>query len=243
MKVLEKTLDVVECLDDDGAAELGTIAERTGLPRSTVHHHLADLERRGFVVNDDGTYHIALRFLEIGERARRRSHLFQTAQSEIDELSQSLDRPVALCVLEQDQVVVLDTRGEDPGIPVTLHAGQHLPLHATAPGKAILDASKDRTLLDGQTLEAYTEHTVTDREAIAAAVTRASERGYAVAREERWPGRCGIAAPFSTRGGGLAAAIEVALTPERARDVDLDEFAAKIERAVSVIDIKSDYSR
>lgn len=243
MKSLEKTLDVLECLDDDGAAELRTIADRTGLPRSTVHHHLSTLERRGLVLNEEGSYRIALRFLEIGERARRRTHLFQTARSEIDELSQSLDWPVTLCVLEQGQVVVLDTRGEDPGVPVTLHAGQHLPLHATAPGKAILDVNKDWNLLEEKALEEYTDNTLTDVETIVAAVEQAGEQGYAVAREERWMGRCGIAVPFSPGKDGLAAAVEVALSPDQVQETNLNDLAAEIDQTVSVIDIKSDYSQ
>lgn len=245
MKTLEKTFDIVDCLESSSVAKLGTIAERTGLPRSTVHHHLAILERRGFVVNEGGTYRLTLRFLDIGERTRRRTQLFQTARSEIDELSQSIDRPVTVFVLEHGQAVVLYTYGGDSGLPITLHAGQHLPLHATAAGKAMLSTNEAETyeeLMDGINLRAYTEHTITDVEALDTAVGWAADQGYSIAKEELWNRRCSIAVPFSSGQDSLVAAVEVALTPNEIQEADHDELAAKIDRTVSVIDIKSDYS-
>lgn len=245
MKALEKTFDIVDCLASSGSSELGAIASRTDLPRSTVHHHLKDLEERGFVVNDGGTYRLGLRFLDVGERIRRRSELFQIVQSEIDELAQATDNPVTVFVLEQGHAVVLYTSGENPSLPTTLHAGQHLPLHATAAGKAILstgaDASGEAPIAHTR-LESYTENTLTEERALEAAVRRTADRGYAIAEEERWSGRCGIAIPFSPGGDNPVAAVEVSLPPAAMAEADLDGLAAEVERTVSVIDIKSDYS-
>lgn len=246
MQALEKTFDIVECLEASGPVKLSGIAERMDMARSTVHHHLADLERRGFVVNDDGTYRLTLRFLDIGERVRRRRQLFQTARSEIDELSQAVGRPVTITILEQNQAVVLYSRGEDPRIPVSLHPGQHLPLHATATGKAILGSLREsprNELMAQIDLRAFTDNTITDIETLEAESQLVVNQGYAYAEEERWNGRCGIAVSFSPGQDGPMAAVEVSFTSDAVNAIDQDDLASDIHQSVSVIDIKSDYSQ
>lgn len=245
MKALEKTFDIVDYLATSGSSELGEIASRTDLPKSTVHHHLNDLEKRGFVINDGGTYRLGLRFLDIGEQTRRRSELFQIVQSEIDELAQTTHYPVTVFVLEQGHAVVLYTSGENPSLPTTLHAGQHLPLHATAAGKAILSArggAAGETTRELARLESYTENTITDAHTLEAEVRQTMDRGYAIAEEERWHDRCGIAVPFSPESDNLVAAVEVSFSPEAMAETDFDGLAGEVERTVSVINIKSDYS-
>lgn len=244
MKALQKTFRIVDALEASGPCELGTIADRTDLPRSTVHHHLSALEENGFVVNSDGTYRLALRFLDLGEEVRRRTELFQIAKSEIDELADRIAHPVNLFVAENDRAVVLYTHGENPAIPISLYPGQHIALHATAAGKVLLsirDGAFDEQLRP-DALRSFTEHTITDPERLTAVLREATDQGYATARQERWRGRAGLAVPLTPGGKLTNAAIEVALEPEAFDDVDREELAAELQQTANVIDIKSDYS-
>lgn len=245
MKTLKKTFRIIYELSAMGPSELGTIADRTDLPRSTVHHHLSALEENGFAVNTGGIYHLSMKFLDVGEQVRRRKELFEIARSEIDELADRIDRPVTLFILEHGSAVVLYTRNEDPAIPITLYPGQHFPLHATAAGKALL--SDQENPFSGnhfQTggLSSFTEQTITDQDMLTKTLREATNQGYTISREERWNGRCSIAVPFSPKGDTPYAAIETALTPEQFQEINRSELVIELQQTANVIDIKSDYS-
>ncbi|WP_167768534.1 IclR family transcriptional regulator [Haloarcula amylovorans] len=246
MKVLEKTCDILDCLSSAGSLELGAIAAQTDLPRSTVHHHLTTLEKRGFVINDRGTYRLGLRFLDIGEKTRQRTDLFQIVQSEIDELAQTMNTQVTVFILEQNHAVALYTSGENPGLPTTLHAGQHLPLHATASGKALLSEKIEKG--DGIPMEdlrmySYTKNTITEEDTLKTVIRRVANQGYAITKEERWTGQCGIAVPFSPTGENLVASVGTSLTSDEIEQADLHDLVSDIKQTVNVIEIKSDYSQ
>ncbi|QLG61058.1 IclR family transcriptional regulator [Halorarum salinum] len=244
VKTLEKTVEIIDGLDANGPCTPSALAARTGLPRSTVYHHLSTLAENGFVVNTDGTYRLALRFLSIGETVRRGMELFDIARTEIDELASRIDLPVGLYVSEYDQAVLLYDRGENPSVPATVHVGDHLPLHTTAAGKALLSIQAEREA-DGVGDEArrsYTDRTITDPSTLESSLSGIADRGYATACGERWNGRCSLAVALAYGDESDAAAIEIELSPEQFDDLDHGELASEVQRTASVIEIKSDYS-
>lgn len=245
MKALKKTFRIIDKLDTLGPSKLGTVADRTNLPRSTVHHHLSALEENGFVVNTGGIYRLSMKFLDVGEQVRRRKELFEIARSEIDELADRIDQPVTVFILEHGSAVVLYTRGENPAIPITPYPGQHFPLHATAAGKALLSDQDDPfsgNHIQTKGLPSFTEQTITDQDRLAKTLREATIQGYAISREERWEGRCSIAVPLSPRGDTSSVAIETVLTPEQFQEINRSELVVELQQTANVINIKSDYS-
>lgn len=55
------------------------MAEFLGFSKSPVYVHLATLEGQGFVVSEDGTYRLGLRFLNLGESVKRAQSLYEAA--------------------------------------------------------------------------------------------------------------------------------------------------------------------
>lgn len=246
VKTLEKTAAIIHALEESHIATPASLSDRIDIPRSTIHHHLAVLEHQGFVVNEEGEYRLSLRFLDIGERIRKEIPLYEIAQTEIDELAERIKYPVALFVEEHDEAVALYIAGESPSVPITLHAGQSLPLHATAAGKAILCQRSDSEIdeiTESGSVNAFTEETITDTEDLWAELKLARERGFAIASEERWRGRSSIAAPIPTDVSSRRAAVELSLSPDELREVDKTELGGVLQQTANVIEIKSDYSR
>lgn len=245
VKTLEKTAAILEALEESYVATPTLLSNQLEIPRSTIHHHLAILERYGLVVNEDGKYRLSLRFLDIGEQVRNGMSLYEIAPTEVDELAERVQYPAALYIAEHDAAVALYIAGGDPTIPTTLHAGQRLPLYATAAGKALLcqrPESEVAEFIETAELREFTEETLTDCETLRSDLQTAQERGFAIASEERWTGRSSVAVRIPTSVETRSAALELALPPEEFREADETELASNLQKSSKVIEIKSDYS-
>ena len=92
---------------------------------------------------------------------------------------------VGLAVFADDQrhgKVVARQEGNGP-VTVTPEIGYAFPLHATAPGKALLaflSADERRRVIAGLTLEHFTETTITDEAVLHATLEADWERGYSI---------------------------------------------------------------
>jgi len=245
VKTLEKTFAILDALREAGPSGTTDLAERLELPRSTIHHHLQMLESHRYVVNNGGTYRLALRFLETGQQIRHENKLFTVGQSEINELTDSIGYPVGMYVKEHKSAVVLLRAGIDTTISISLYPGRHLPIYATAAGKVLLSSalgeSRTAKLEDlSLELEEYTENTITTPEKLAADIRATNERGYAIATGERWDDRCSVAVPVQG-GGAQPAALEVAVPSDEFDESTLEILRTELLQTVNVIEIKSGY--
>ncbi len=84
-------------------------------------------------------------------------------------------------------------------------------------------------------LERFTEHTITSRQALTAELAESAARGYAINNEERYAGVSAIAAPVLSASGRAHSAIglqgpSVRLTPTR-----LEELAPLVQNAATEV--------
>jgi IclR family acetate operon transcriptional repressor len=92
---------------------------------------------------------------------------------------------------------------------MSVRLGARAPLHASGVGKAMLaalDADAAAALPGREPLTRYTDHTITDREALQAELAASRARGFAIDDEEHALGlRCAAAAIFDENGRPWAA--------------------------------------
>lgn len=216
VKATATSFRVVDALVDLGGAGVTELADHLDLSKSGVHNHLTTLEALGYVVRDGDTFRASLRFLETGARVARDQRLYEVSADEIHRLARASGVAAGAFVLEGDRVICLyGAAGGKVERPI-LEAGDALPLHCTAPGKAILAASPAGTaesLLDGD-LRQYTDSTVTDRDELREELQRVRARGLAFDREEHEPSVRGIAATVDDADGRLLGAVGVVSSTE-----------------------------
>ncbi|WP_253737519.1 IclR family transcriptional regulator [Halohasta salina] len=203
MRILETLVD----LDGGGVT---AIAEALDRSKSSVHDHLQTLVGLGVVVKDGHEYRLGLRFLRLGEFARSQYPMYEAGIEEVQQLSTAAGCAAGMAVLEGDSVVCLHHRlGPEAGSP-RLAAGDRLPVHCTAPGKAILAAlpeARREDILADHPFAAGTDQSHAKRADLAAELRTVTARGLAVDREEWEPDRRGIAATVTGPDGGVAGAI------------------------------------
>lgn len=217
MKSLRKTSAVLDCFTrETSRLTLAEIAERTGLPKTTVHRQLAALREIGFLVQDGrrDTYRLGFRLLALGGVVLADVDLMRHAGEPAGILAGQSGEAVHICVFDGRNVVSIERR-EMEGARNEIVRIEREPPHCTSTGKAILSTldgtARDRLIADltgGGDLPRFGPNTITDRSRLARELDACRARGYAVDDEERNPGvRC-VGAPIR-RHGTVVGAISV----------------------------------
>lgn len=216
VQATETSCRVLDAVVETDGATLAALVHRLDHSKSSIHNHLRTLEQLGLLVRDGQTYRPSLRFLEIGTGARRQFALYQHGRTQAVKLSNVTGLSASLLVLEQERLACLFTATANNVEQPTVAAGDVLPLHCTAPGKAILsEQPRDvaTELLPGAELPAYTENTITSTDELLAALDEIRSQGWAADREEWQRGVQSLAATVTDTGGHLHGALCVTGPP------------------------------
>jgi DNA-binding IclR family transcriptional regulator len=246
VKSVETAFRIVEALHDRGSAGVTELADALAYPKSTVHNHLQTLERNEYVVNDDGTYRVGCRFLELGTHARDRRAIYEVARPEAERIAEETGEISGVVVEEHGRGVFVHRAKGDRAVHVDTYAGKRIYLHGAALGKAILaHLPEDRVdeIVDKHGLPALTENTITDREELGEALAEVRETGIAFDDEERLDGLRSVGAAVTNPDGDVLGAISIAGPTTRLQDDRFREEIPEVVRsAVNVIDLNITYS-
>lgn len=240
------TFRVIETLHDLNGAGVAELATELEMPKSTVHDHLQTLTEAEYLINENGTYHVGARFLELGGFARSQMKLYQVASPEIKKLAEETGEHANLLIEEHGKGIFLNKVKGPDAVNLDTHIGKRVHLHTTALGKAILsrlpEAEVDE-IIDQHGLPAVTEQTVTDKDELKARLTEIRNRGYAIDDEERVLGMRCVAAPICDEEGNPIGAISVSGPTNRFNDeVFEDEIPKNVLSTANVIEVNMTYS-
>lgn len=200
LAVLEAVLDAATPV---GIAEL---AERTGIPKPSMHRLVANLIAEGLLRTEPFSNAVApgARVTALLCRAQAASWPGGPVRAVMDELVGAVRETCNLGVLDRDAVLYVERVECDWPIRVQLGAGSRVPLHASAIGKllwAYLPARARRRLLDSLPRPALTANTLTDAEALERQFKDIRRQGYALNDAENTDGLIGLAVPVRLGGG------------------------------------------
>lgn len=203
---------IVECLRDSEGLTITEIADRTGYAKSTVHRHLGTLADLEYITRQNDQYHVGLRFLDLGQRARTRYDGYKLAREKVEEIAEQTGERAQFLVREHGKAVYIHRAfGEravhtDPGI------GSRVPLHATSAGKAIL-AEMDETqmfeIIEQSDFEPITDQTTTDPDELLSELDQIRERGYSTNHQENLKGLHAVGSVVTGPEGDVVGALSV----------------------------------
>jgi DNA-binding IclR family transcriptional regulator len=246
VKSVKKTFEIVGTIQELNGASLTELSREMGIPQSTAHNYLKSLEESEYLVNEDGTYHVGIRFLEHGAYARDRRKIYDTARPEVNKLATETGELANLLVEEHGRgSYLLRARGVD-AVQVEAHVGTRVYLHSTALGKAILaHMPEDRReeILDRHGLPERTARTTTDRGQLREELAEIRDRGYAYDDEERLEGLRCVAAAVRSNSGRVLGAVSVSGPTNRLRGERFrQELPSKLLEVVNVIELNITHS-
>ena len=238
------SFEILEALVDMEGAGVSELAAKLDIPKSTTHNHLQTLVGKKYIIREDDTYHIGLRFLRLGEYSRTRTPLFTVSRPEIESLATETGELVNLNVEEYGRGVFLYRAKGSDSIHMDTYAGKRVYLHTTAFGKAILaNLSTERVdkIISQHGLPSVTSQTITERDELQSELEMISKRGFALEREERLEGLCCVAAPILVD-EGVVGAVSVSGPESRLRGTWFtEELPELIMQTTNVIEVNLRY--
>lgn len=230
IEVLNRAVDILDAFTDapTPTLRLSELAERTGLPKATLHRLLAALEVLGLVERSGTGHQLGIRLFELGEHVPRKQRLREAALPFMQDLFEVSHDTVHLGVLEGTDVVYLERIRGHRSAPLASRVGGRLPAYCTGVGKAMLAFAPDAAInVMAGPLERRTSYTITDHQLFAEELNVIRSTGLAYDREENQIGVNCVAAPILLAGRPIAA---VSLTSTSSR-VEVERFASAVKAA------------
>jgi IclR family transcriptional regulator, acetate operon repressor len=191
---LERAFLLLELMAEaEGEVALSRLAERSGMPLSSIHRLVRTLVARGYVRQmPSRRYVLGPRLIHLGEKASRTLGAF--ARPHLSRLVDAVGETANLALLDGDHVVYVAQVPSRHSMRMFTEVGRRVHLHCTGVGKVLLAGLPEdeaRALLARTGMPARTPRTVTDPEALLAELARVAADGCAVDDGEQEAGvRC-----------------------------------------------------
>lgn len=225
--VLDRSVAILGAIEA-GARTFTSIAEATGLTRSTAHRLLRALEDHGFVLQVEGHgYALGPRLLDLATTATRLLPLRDIARPALESLAAGTGESAQLYVRDGQRRVCIDAVESDRELRTIVDVGASLPLTRGSGGKALVAWGPVHDLeVDAR---------------LARELRTVRQRGWADSVGEREEGVASVSAPVFGPGGAVLASVSVSgpasrVGVQRATRYApaVVEAAREIERALGV---------
>jgi DNA-binding IclR family transcriptional regulator len=245
MSSIRRSVQVMELLARKGPLGVRPVAQQLGLPLGSVHRLLLDLEAEGVAERTvEGEWALSFRLLEISGMQLERIELPQLARPFADRIAEETRETVNINALHNLMGVTVDKVRGNEGMQLDMRIGSRGPLHCGGAGKAMLaflNPEQQRTVLE-QPLRQLTPHTITDRAALEAEITRIRQRGYSLDYDEVVVGvRC-VGMPILDRSGQPVGAISISGTSMKQPGPELDHLVALLTDACGHVSRRLGYA-
>ena len=231
-------LDLISVLDKD--IGLSDLARLSALDKATTRRFLVELERHGFVEQDEETrrYRLGAAPVRLARLRQARFPFVAVAAPFVRVLAEGAGETVHLSEFSGGRLATIHVEESSQAHRVIVEAGAVLPFHATASGLAYLaflpPDEIDRAL--ARPLARFSAETVTEPGAVRALLRETLERGYSISQQGFEIGVISAAAPILTPGGRPMGAVAVAAPTARADMARMHEIgrkAAAVARSIA----------
>ena len=241
VRVVDKAFSALQVLSQvDRDMDLAGLAEKTGLPKSTLVRLLHTMKLHNIVQQDSKTrrYRLGWGLIHLGKAAEHQVDLERIVRPYLEQLANETSETASFATLEGTRAVYLAQVLTDSIIRGVPPIGAELPLHCTAVGKVLLTSFSDEQiekLAAENGLTRMTDRTIDNTEQLRREITIVSEQGYALDNEEaERGGRC-IAAPIHDETGQVIAALSITGPTSRIQLDSVDEYAQIVKRVASKV--------
>ena len=238
---VKKTLTVLEMLaKHPRGMTVAQLMDATGYTKTTVFRVLCTLLDLGYLQkkSDDRTISISRKLVALAYASLSEKNLSEISLDVMREIRDYTGETVMLGVLLESECIMIDQVEGTHFFIFSGKLGMKSPLHASAPGKAILafvgDEEREK-LLSSITLNKITANTFTDRAKLADELKRIRARGYSTDEGEVISGVNCVGAPIFGTNGKFIAVVWVTATSERIRPEKFAEIGAFIKEKAAII--------
>jgi DNA-binding IclR family transcriptional regulator len=219
------------------AAERGLtatqVAKLSGLPVSTIHRFLVNLESAGYLTcSADGIYHLGMACFSMGQAALSQLDIRRRSFPHLQELNRQTRETVHLTVRHGLSAVYVDKLDSPEPLRIFSRVGAAVPLYCTAVGKvllAYLPELEQAQVLGQLELRRHTPNSIGSLQELRAQLLKVLRNGFAYDLEEHELHiRC-IAAPIREHNGAVNASLSITAPVVRMPMTRLRQLAPLVE--------------
>ncbi len=215
LSVLSRHLRILEAFDAwHPFLTLSEIADAAGLPRSSAHRLVAELEREGLLERlPDRSYRLGVRLWEFASRTPGAVGLREIARPWLGAVHERVRQHTQLGVLSGRDVLFIERMSTRDAVVNATLIGGRIPVHASSIGLVLL-ANASPELIDEvmrAPMRAYTGSTPRTAAQLRAILRRVRQDGYAFTDGYIHVDSRGIAVPVVGPGGTVYAGMGVVL--------------------------------
>ncbi|SPA39602.1 putative transcriptional regulator, IclR family [Cupriavidus taiwanensis] len=241
---LARGLAVIQAFTDTTPEmTLSEVAQATGMTPASARRALLTLQALGYIGANGRRFVLLPKVLSLGAAFLSSMNLRDIVQPFLQEVAERFRDSVSLAILDGDSVVYLAHVPSQRRIAFRASVGYRLPVHCTSLGLALLahaPKAQQNKVLDQAPFQKFTPKTLSDADALRAALARTLEQGYAVQDGQLELNVLSIAVPVRDPQQRVIAAINCSTETERTSPDELvatrlpalREAAAMIEAAI-----------
>jgi DNA-binding IclR family transcriptional regulator len=219
----------------ESALNFAQIAGMSGLPSSTLHRFLVNLQSAGYLSCDEGgNYRLGVSCVFLGQAAIGSLDVQLMSRPYLQELNRRTRETIHLTVRDGGSAVYVEKIDSPQQLRIHSRIGALVPLHCTAAGKVLLGflpEAEQTAILERLELKRCTVNTVGSLQELQAELHRVRKNGYALDLEEHEPHiRC-VAAPIWDHAGAIHASLSITGPAVRMTMARLRELAPMIQEA------------
>jgi len=211
------------------------VTKLSGLPVSTVHRFLVNLQDAGFLdCSAKGKYHLGIACFSIGHAALGQLDIRRLSLPYLQALNQHTRETIHLTVRQGQTAVYVEKLDSPEHLRIFSRIGALVPLYCTAVGKVLLaymPQAELETTLSQIEPRRLTANTIASRQELEQHLHRVRKAGHAFDLEEHEPHiRC-IAAPIWDHTGAVNASLSLTAPAVRMAVPRLRQLAPLIQEA------------
>lgn len=198
------------------------LSAASGYPRPTVHRIVAALQAEGLIVatGSGSTFGLGPRLINLASHSWERSDLRLAAVDALMALRDVTAETIHLAVPSQGEMVYIEKLESPHAVRMASRIGTRVSLTSSSVGKAYmatLGTAEREALLKDAPLVRFTEHTLTDLDAVRRELDATAQRGYAEDREENEVSICCYGAAIRGPDGRVAGCVSISMPTFRRR--------------------------
>ena len=181
---LDRALRVLELLSGkEAGASITEIANDLGLPKNSVFRIVRTLSASGYLDEHGKSYRLSPKILSLGYAAVQSTHLISACLEEMRSLRDEINETIFVGALSEGRVVILEQLPSFQLVKFTIEIGHNVPIHASAPGKAILSflpPAEQKDLLAHIAYTRFNDRTIPSMKAMTQEIEKVQCTGYAL---------------------------------------------------------------
>jgi len=244
---LEKAIQILSLFDAENR-ELSAqeISEKLSIPLSTTYNYIKVFIANKFLEKNEITNKFCLGFnlFKLGILAAKNNSLIEITRPHLISMAERSQETAVLTISDEMDVLCVDTIESPRLVKLTIKNGVRLPLHAGAPGKAVL-AFKSRSFLhemiQKRGLDKMNKNTITNVEELEQELESIRTQGFSTSNSEVDLGAGSLSVPIFDYNTHVIASISLVGSAESIFREEKQEFIAMLKETALKISAELGY--